>query len=109
MENYRTTSHSKYDLKVHLVWVSKYRKKVLRGDTAYRVRDLVREICLAKDVEIIAGKVSVDHVHLFISYPPYLSVSEIMKWIKGITLHKLMSENRTLKQQYWGGHFWARG
>ena len=109
MENYRTASHSKTALKAHLVWVPKYRKKVLFGDTAIRVRDLVREVCQAKDVEIISGKVAVDHVHLFIAYPPHFSISNIMKLIKGRSSHKLLSENKLLRQKFWGGHFWARG
>ena len=54
-----------YDLKYHLVWITKYRKKVLYGQIAERLRDLVREICKTKDVEIIKGSISKDHVHLF--------------------------------------------
>ena len=74
MQNYRTTSHSVYDLKYHVVWITKYRK-ILYGQVAERLRDLLREICKAKDVEIIKGSISKDHVHLFISVPPYLSIS----------------------------------
>ena len=70
MQNYRTTSHSVYDLKYHVVWITKYRKKVLYGQVAERLRDLLREICKAKDVEIIKGSISKDHVYLFISVPP---------------------------------------
>lgn len=65
-----------YDLKYHLVWITKYRKKVLYGQVAERLRDLLREICKTKDVEIIKGSISKDHVHLFVSVPPYLSISD---------------------------------
>ena len=99
MENYRTASHSKTALKAHLVWVPKYRKKVLFGDTAIRVRDLVREVCQAKDVEIISGKVAVDHVHLFIAYPPHLSISNIMKLIKGRSSRLLRQEFPNLRSR----------
>jgi len=53
MENYRTGSHSRYDLKYHFVWVTKYRRKVLTGEVGLRVRDLVREVCLANEIEIL--------------------------------------------------------
>jgi len=109
MQNYRTTSHSKYDLKTHIVWIPKYRRKILYGETAIRVRDLVREICLANDIQIIEGKVASDHVHIFISYPPHLSISKIVQLIKGKTSYKLLSENKILRQKFWGNHLWARG
>ena len=72
MQNYRTTSHSVYDLKCHLVWITRYRKKVLHGQVAERLRDLVREICKTKDVEIIKGSIAKDHIHLFRPVPPYV-------------------------------------
>ena len=81
-----------YDLKYHLVWITKYRKKVLYGQVAERLRDLVREICKTKDVEIIKGSIAKDHVHLFVSVPPYLSISKVMQSLKGKTSHKLLSE-----------------
>jgi len=61
------------------------------------------------DVEIIKGHVSKDHVHLFVSVPPQLSISEIMGRIKGKTSRKLLSENRRLSKEFWGRHLWARG
>ena len=109
MENYRKTSHSVYDNKFHLVWITKFRKPVLLGDVAIRVRELIREICRSLEVEIIKGHVSKDHVHLFVSIPPYHSVSKVMQQVKGKTSRKLLSENRTLMRQFWGRHLWARG
>jgi len=109
MKNYRKTSHSVYDLKFHLVWITKYRKPVLFGNVATRLRDLVREICKSMEVEILKGHVSKDHVHLLVSVPPYISVSELVKRVKGKTSRKLLSENRNLMKQFWGRHLWARG
>jgi putative transposase len=109
MKKYRKTSHSVYDIKFHFVWITKYRKPVLFGDVAIRVRDLIREICNSMDIEIIKGHVSKDHVHLFASVPPNHSVSEVMKRVKGKTSHKLLSENRMLAKKFWGRHLWARG
>ena len=109
MKNYRKTSHSVYDLKYHFVWITKYRKPVLIGDVAMRLRDLVREICKAMDIQVIKGHVSKDHVHLMVSAPPYHSVSQIMGRIKGKTSRKLLSEYRSLSKKFWGRHLWARG
>jgi putative transposase len=92
-----------------LVWITKFRKPVLLGDVAIRVRKLIREICRSLEVEIIKGHVSKDHVHLFISVPPYHSISKVMQQVKGKTSRKLLSENRTLMRQFWGRHLWARG
>ena len=109
MKHYRKTSHSVYDIKYHFVWITKYRKPVLFGNVATRLRDLIREICKSQDIEIIKGHVSKDHVHLFVSAPPYHSVSKIMQMIKGKTSRKLLSENRNLSKKFWGRHLWARG
>ena len=81
---YRTTSHTKYDLKYHLVWITKYRRAVLSGVVGTRVR----EICKANDIEIVKEHVGKDHVHLLVSVPPYLSVSKVMQYLKGKTSHK---------------------
>jgi putative transposase len=96
MKNYRKTSHSVYDIKYHLVWITKYRKPMLSGVIATRLRELIREICNAMDIEIIKGHVSKDHVHLFVSVPPYHSVSPLIKRIKGKTSRRLLSESKML-------------
>ena len=69
MRRYRLSSHAKYDLKVHLVWCPKYRKRVLTGQVATRVRDLLRQVAAENELQIISGKVAADYVHMFISYP----------------------------------------
>ena len=109
MANYRKGAHSKYDLKIHIVWVTKYRKKVLRGDIAKRTRVLIREICLANEIQIIKGHVSKDHIHILISYPPRLSVSKIAQYLKGKSSRKLLQEYTELRKKFWGQHIWARG
>jgi REP-associated tyrosine transposase len=73
------------------------------------VRELVREIYRARDIEIVKGHVGKDHVHLFVSVPPYLSVSKVMQYLKGKTSHKLLMEFAHLRRQFWGRHLWARG
>ena len=109
MENYRRSSHSVYDIKYHIVWITKYRKPVLRGSIAERIRELIREICKTKEVEIIKGHVSRDHVHLFLSVPPHLLVSKLVQSLKGKTSRKILMEDKNLSRQFWGQHIWARG
>lgn len=98
-----------YDLKCHVVWITKYRKAVLRGEVATRLRELVRQTCASLEVYIVSGHVASDHVHLLLSIPPDLSVSELMQRIKGRSSRKLLEEFSELNRQFWGKHIWARG
>lgn len=82
---------------------------MLTGEVSLRVRELVREIFLAHDIEILQGAVSRDHVHVQLSCPPNISPSKVMQYIKGKTSRKLMMEFKHIQKQYWGRHFWARG
>jgi len=94
---------------VHLVWIPKYRKPVLTGDVALRVRDLIRRIASEHELEILSGKVARDQVHVFLSYRPTQDVAQIMQWLKGISSRVLLQEFPRLRKQFWGRHFWARG
>ncbi len=109
MEVYRYNSHSITSLRVHLVWVTKYRYHVLTGDIQKRCRDLIIQICNSENVKILKGVVSKDHVHLHIEYPPSLSVSNLVKRLKGRSSQHLQQEYPSLKKYYWGQHFWAVG
>lgn len=109
MKLYRKGSHTIFDLKYHLVCATKYRKPVLEGRLGLRIRDLIREICNTHQVTIIRGHISKDHVHLFVSMPPQISVSKIVQYIKGKTSRKILMENPSLNKKFWGQHFWARG
>jgi REP-associated tyrosine transposase len=109
MEHYRRSSHTVYDFKCHLVWIAKYRKPVLTGEAAGRLRELVREICKAKDVKILKGHISRDHVHNFVSIPLHISVGNLFKAIKGRASRKMLMEFKRLNRQFWGRHFWTRG
>ena len=109
MRLYKLGAHTKTDLKVHLIWIPKYRKKVLTGPVSMRTRDILRQIALEHEIDIISGKVSSDHIHMFISYHPTQNISKIVQWFKGISSHMLLSEFPHLKKQFWGRHLWARG
>ena len=105
----RRTSHAVYDTKYHLVWTPKYRKWILRGDLHDRVRELFAEIAQNHDIEIDTMEVSPDHVHLFVSFPPRLSISEVVGKFKAISALVLFRELPSLKDELWGGEFWEDG
>jgi len=109
VQNYRKTSHTTYDCKYHVVWITKYRKPVMIGLVGERVRELVRQICKGHDVEILKGHVSKDHVHLFVSVPPHLAISKLVQYLKGKSSYKLLQEDKQLSRMFWGRHLWGRG
>ncbi|SRR6266496_6482998 len=105
MADYRRGAHTVYEIHLHLVWTTKYRKPVLVGEAATRVRDLIREICGIHDVKIMKGHVSKDHVHLLVSIPPQVTISRLLQWLKGKTAHKVMLEFPHIKKHYWGSAY----
>jgi putative transposase len=107
--DYRYGSHTVFNIEYHFVWVTKYRYKLLTGDVANRLIELVRQTCEAFEIRILKGVVSKDHVHLLVSAPPTMAPSEIMRRIKGRASKKLFEEYPVLRKRYWGQHFWARG
>ena len=109
MPEYRKTSHGVYDLRYHVVWITKYRKPILTREIGKRLRDLIRQSCAAMDMQIIKGHVSGDHVHLMVSVPPQISVSRMMQRTEGRTSRKLQDEYKGLRKAFWGQHLWARG
>jgi len=106
---YRKGAHTVHELKYHMVWVTKYRYKVLQGEIGVRARDIIREVCMVNEIIIIKGHVSADHIHLYVSAPPRLSVSKMMQYIKGKSSRRLQQEYPSLHKRYWGQHLWARG
>ena len=96
-------------MKVDLVWCTKYRHKALQQDVACRIRDLLRQICEANDIQIVKGHVSKDRIHLYVSYPPKLSVSEMIKRLKGRSSKMIQAEFPELGAKFWGRHFWGIG
>jgi len=108
-KEYRKGPHTIYDIQYHFVWVTKYRYHILKGDVALRVRDLIRQICEARNITILNGHVSHDHVHLHVSCPPEISPSKIVQYVKGRSSRLIQQEFPHLRKRYWGRHLWARG
>ena len=109
MKDYRHGAHTVFEIHLHLVWVTKYRKPVMTGEVGTRLRELIREICGNQEVTIIKGHVSKDHVHLFVSIPPQVTISWLVQMLKGKSSYKLMHEFPHLGKKFWGRHMWARG
>ena len=109
MPTYRHGAHTVFEIHLHLVWTTKYRKPVMTGDVGLRVRELIRQVCEGEDVRIMKGHVSKDHVHLFVSIPPQVTISRLVQRLKGRSSHTLMMEFSHLRRTFWGRHIWARG
>jgi len=109
MAEYLHRGHTVTDLKYHFVWTTKYRFPVLQREVAVRARDLIREVCEAREITVVKGVVSRDHVHVFVSAPPQLAPAQMMRWVKGRSSRKLQQEFEELRRRYWGQHLWARG
>ena len=106
---YARSSHCVYYHRYHLVWATKYRYKVLFGDVRLRVRDICHQVCGENGVEILHGVLSRDHVHMFVSVPPKLAVSDLVRKMKGRSSYKIQREFPEVRQRYWGCRFWGRG
>ena len=109
MKEQRRNGHTVSILTAHIVWVTKYRYPVLKGDIQKRCRDLVKQICDVEDIRILKGVISKDHVHIHIEYRPSQNISNIVKRLKGRTSRRLQEEYPELSKRYWGRHFWAIG
>jgi putative transposase len=96
-------AHTVFEIHLHLVWVTKYRRSALTGEVALRVRDIIREICGQHEVTIMKGHVGRDQVHLFVSIPPQGTISRLLPWVKGKTAYKLLGSFRICAKPSGGG------
>src|SRR5258707_11912770 len=81
--DYATGCHTVFHHRYHIVWITKYRYKVLEGALRERIREIIRQVCDEIGVEIVAGVLSKEHVHMFVQIPPRLSVSDFVRRVKG--------------------------
>ena len=106
---YSEAAHTRFYHRYHVVWVTKYRFKVLQGTMRERLREIIRQTCVELGVHIVRGVLARDHVHVFLSIPPKLSLSYVMQRIKGRSSRRIQMEFPELRKRYWGQRFWARG
>jgi putative transposase len=109
MADYSHRGHTVTELKYHFVWATKYRYPILVGEIGLRAREIIRQVCEAREISIIKGVVSRDHVHVYAGGPPQLAPAQMMQWIKGRSSRRLQQEFVELRRRYWGQHLWARG
>ena len=101
-------AHCKWECQYHIVFIPKYRKKKLYGVVRDDVREILRTLCKYKGVEIIAGAVCADHVHLCVSIPPKLSISDFVGYLKGKSALMIYDKHPEMESK-WDRSFWARG
>ena len=110
MSKYKKLSHVVYKCDYHIVWVPKYRLRILKGEIKDLVEDDIKKLCEWKKCEVIELNVQEDHIHLLVSVPPKISISYLMGVLKGKIAIKIFKSYPRLKNKpYWGNHFWARG
>ena len=106
---YSSSAHTRFYHRYHVVWATKYRYKVLHGAMRERIRKIIIQTCEELGVHIVKGVLARDHVHMFLSIPPKLSLSDVMQRIKGRSSRRIQMEFPDLRKRYWGRRFWARG
>ena len=109
MVEYRKGKHTIYDIKYHVVWVTKYRKKILTKAIGERLRELIRQGCESMGITIVQGSIGKDHVHILLSCPTIIAPSKIVQYLKGRSSKLIQNEFPELKKIYWGQHLWAVG
>ena len=109
MIKYKTGSHTKYRLMVHIVWIPKYRKRVLRGAIASRLKELIYECSEVNRWQVEELNVQPDHVHLLLQFRPDMCISKMVQLIKGKSSRVIRKEFPELEEFYWRTSFWADG
>ena len=110
MSRFRKLTHAIWHCQYHIVWVPKYRYRILTGLLAYEIEQCVRSFSSQKSSEVLELSVQVDHVHVVCMIPPKLSISDYVGIVKGRTAIRVLKKFPDLKKRpFWGNHFWAKG
>ena len=109
MGNEESLCHTRWDCKYHIVWVPKYRRKVLYGRLRRELGEVFHDLARQKDSRILEGHLQPDHIHVLISIPPKYSVAQVVGFIKGKSAIYIARAYLGQKKNYGGMHFWARG
>jgi len=100
MKHFKQLAHAVWQCKYHVVWCPKYRFRILRGEIGRSLREIIRQLCEWRNIEILEGNVQIDHIHLVLA---------IIGVLKGKSAIKIFDTHHELKRRYWGRHFWAKG
>jgi putative transposase len=98
--SYATGCHTVFHHRYHIVWVTKYRYKVLKGTLRERIRTIIRQVCKELGVQIVSGVLSKEHVHMFVEIPPHIAVSDFVRRVKGRSSHRVQMEFPELRKRY---------
>ena len=102
-------AHTKWMCKYHIVFTPKYRRKMIYNQYREDVREIIKQLCSYKGVEILGGNVMSDHVHILVSIPPKMSVSLFMGYLKGKSALMMFDRHANLKYKFGNRHFWSEG
>ena len=110
MSRFRKLTHVLWHCQYHIVWVPKYRYRILQGEVARETQDCIHSFCSQLGCEVVELNIQADHVHLLVDVPPKVSISVLMGTVKGRTAIRIFRRFSYLKKKpYWGNHFWAKG
>ncbi len=109
MDEFQSLSHTVWECKYHVVWIPKYRRKVLYGELRKHLGSILRELAMQRQSKIVEGHLTKDHIHMLISIPPKYSVAQVVGFIKGKSAIQIARTFGGRKQNFTGQHFWARG
>jgi putative transposase len=110
MSRFRKLSHTLWHCQYHIVWIPKYRLRILTGKVGDEVSRCIRAFSEQQGCEIVELNIQIDHVHLLVMVPPKISISKYVGTLKGRTAIRVFNKFRNLKHKpYWGNHFWAKG
>ena len=104
----QSLSHTRWKCQYHIVFIPKYRRKVMYGKVRGDIREIIKILCRYKKVEIVEGAVCLDHVHICVSIPPKIAISEFMGYLKGKSALMIFDKHSELRNKF-ERDFWARG
>jgi len=109
VKQFNKLAHAVWQCKYHIIWCPKYRFRILEGELGRSLRNILRQLCEWRKIDILEGNIQVDHIHLVLSIPPKYSISEAIGFLKGKSAIKIFDMHHELKRRYWGRHFWSKG
>ena len=109
MSDVQSLSHANWDCKYHVVWIPKYRRKVLYGQLRKHLGEIFRDLARQKESEVLEGHLMPDHIHVLLSIPPKYAVSQVVGFIKGKSAIQIARTFQGRKKNFTGESFWARG
>jgi putative transposase len=105
----KRTKHAVYDLKYHLVWIPKYRKRIMGGEVSEYLKEIFRQIAEEYEFSMDTMEVVEDHVHIFVEVPPRYAPSQVVQIFKSVSEREIFKKFPKLKKQLWAGEFWSDG